>query len=153
MVFISWSKERGNLILQKYLAKIIIVVNYFHKALHHKCLAVFWICLGFWIYQRSEYTRVRGFWVYQDCEYAGFWTCFWFWICEDSGYTKVLNMHGTINTNSNINSFMKYAKLHRVLIMAEYAWIILGYAWLCLNVPKYVWMALVIHLAIVISYL
>ena len=62
-------------------------------------------------------------------------------------------MHGTINTNSNINSFMKYAKLRRVLIMAEYAWIILGYAWLCLNVPKYVWMALVIHLAIVISYL
>ena len=31
----------------------------------------------------------------------------------DSGYTKVLHTHKTINTNSNINSFMKYTKLHR----------------------------------------
>ena len=30
-------------------------------------------------------------------------------------------MHETINTNSNVNSFMKYAKLHGVLIMTEYA--------------------------------
>ena len=75
-----------------------------------------------------------------------FWICFWFWICQDSGYTKVSNVHESINTNSNINSFMKYAKLDRVLIMVEYAWIILGYAWLCLNVRKYVWMAFVIHL-------
>ena len=37
-------------------------------------------------------------------------------------------MHETINTSSNINSFMKYAKLRSVLIMTEYAWIILGYA-------------------------
>ena len=59
-------------------------------------------------------------------------------------------MHETINTGSNSNSFMKYAKLHRVLIMTEYAWIILGYAWLCLNVPKYVWMVFVIHFSIVI---
>ena len=59
-------------------------------------------------------------------------------------------MHKTINTNSNINSFMKYAKLQRVLIMTEYVWMILGYAWLCLNVPKYVWMAFAIHLPIVI---
>ena len=47
-------------------------------------------------------------------------------------------MHETTNTNSNINSFMKYAKLQGVLIMTEYVWMILGYAWLCLNVPKYV---------------
>ena len=76
-----------------------------------------------------------------------------FWICQDSGYAKVLNMHETINTNSNINSFMKYAKLHRLLIITEYARIILGYPWLCLNVPKYVWIAFVIHLPIVIPYL
>ena len=37
-------------------------------------------------------------------------------------------MHETINTSSNINSFMKYAKLRSILIMTEYAWIILGYA-------------------------
>ena len=45
-------------------------------------------------------------------------------------------MHETINTSSNINGFMKYAKLHRVLIMTEYAWIILGYAWMCLNMAE-----------------
>ena len=59
-------------------------------------------------------------------------------------------MHETTNTNSNINSFMKYAKLQGVLIMTEYVWMILGYAWLCLNVPKYVWMTFAIHLPIVI---
>ena len=62
-------------------------------------------------------------------------------------------MHETINTSSNINNFMKYAKLHRVLIMIKYAWIILGYALLSLNVPKYVWMAFAIHLPMVIPYL
>ena len=62
-------------------------------------------------------------------------------------------MHETTNTNSDIDSFMKYSKLHRVLIMMEYAWVILGYTWLCLNVPKYVWMAFVMHLPIVIHYL
>ena len=62
-------------------------------------------------------------------------------------------MQETVNTSSNINSFMKYAKLHRVLIMIEYAWIFLGYALLCLNVPKYVWMAFAIHLPMVIPYL
>ena len=35
----------------------------------------------------------------------------------------------------------------------EYAWVIPGYAWLCLNVPKPVWMAFVLHLSIVIPYL
>ena len=43
--------------------------------------------------------------------------------------------------------------LHRVLNMPEYVCIIPGYAWLCLNVPKSVWMAFVLHLPIVISYL
>ena len=83
----------------------------------------------------------------------GFWICFWFWICQDSRYTAVLDMHETINANSNINGIMKYAKLHRVPIMTEYAWIILEYVWLCLNVTKYVWMPFVIYLPIVIPYL
>ena len=43
--------------------------------------------------------------------------------------------------------------LHRVLNMPEYAWIIPGYAWLSLNVLKSVWMAFVLHLLVVISYL
>ena len=43
--------------------------------------------------------------------------------------------------------------LHGVLNMPEYVCIIPGYAWLCLNVPKSVWMAFVLHLPILISYL
>ena len=37
--------------------------------------------------------------------------------------------------------------------MPEYAWIIPGYAWLCLNVPKSVWTAFILHLPILIPYL
>ena len=65
---------------------------------HHRCLAGSWIYLGFWISQRSEYTRVvnmllvqnmSGFYIYhgskcsrvtQGSEYA--WICLnSFWIC------------------------------------------------------------------------
>ena len=42
--------------------------------------------------------------------------------------------------------------LHRVPNMPEYARIIPGYAWLCLNVPKYAWMAFVLHLPTGIPY-
>ena len=44
----------------------------------------------------------------------------------------------------------KYA---RVTQGFEYAWIIPGYAWLCLNVLNPVWMVFVLHLPIVIPYL
>ena len=37
--------------------------------------------------------------------------------------------------------------------MPECAWIIPGYVYVCLNVPKFVWMAFVLHLANVIPYL
>ena len=37
--------------------------------------------------------------------------------------------------------------------MPEYALIIPWYAWLCLNVPKFVWMDFVLHSSIVIPYL
>ena len=45
------------------------------------------------------------------------------------------------------------SKYARVTQSFEYAWIIPGYAWLCLNVPKSVWMSFVLHLLIVIPYL
>ena len=50
--------------------------------------------------------------------------CFWFWIYQGSGYTTVLNM----------------PELRKALNIPEYAWIIPGYAWLCLNVSKSVWL-------------
>ena len=37
--------------------------------------------------------------------------------------------------------------------MPEYAWMIPGYVWLCLNVPKFVWMAFDWHSPFVIPYL
>ena len=64
------------------------------------------------------------FWIYGGSEHT---------ICQGSGYTTVLNMPG----------------LHRVLKTLEYARIIPGYAWSCLNVPKSVWMAFLLHLLVV----
>ena len=40
-----------------------------------------------------------------------------------------------------------------ILNILEYATIIPGYTWLCLNVPKSVWMDFLLHLSIVIPYL
>ena len=126
MIFISWSRECGQLRLRKQLlfVKIIIDVNYFHKTL----CKTFWIGLIFWIGQCSEYTEAQN--------KPGFWIRFWCWICQGSGYTTV-----------------KMSGLHKVLKMPEYVWIIHGYAWLCLNKLKSVWMAFVLHLFIVILYL
>ena len=73
-----------------------------------------------------------AFWIYGGCEYGG-----GFWIYQGSESATFLSMPG----------------LHMVLNMPEYAWIIPGCAWLCLNVPKSVWMASVLHLHIVIPYL
>ena len=53
--------------------KITIAVNNFWKTLHHRCLTVFWICLGFWF-------ELPGFWICWD--YTGFQICLNnFWIC------------------------------------------------------------------------
>ena len=62
-----------------------------------------------------------GLWICQGSEYASGSE-----YVKGSGYTTVLNMPG----------------LHRVLNMPEYAWIIPGYAWLCVNVLKCVWIIL-----------
>ena len=80
---------------------------------------------AFWIYR---------FWVYQGCEYA-----------------RALNMLLVLN----MSGFWIYhdSKYARVTQDFEYARICPGYVWLCLNVPKFVWMTFVLHLPIVISYL
>ena len=59
-------------------------------------------------------------------------------------YTRVLNMFLVLN----MSGFWIYHD-------SEYARFTQGfeYAWLCLNVPKSVWMAFVLHLPIVIPYL
>ena len=86
-----------------------------------------WISLGFWICQSSEYTEVL------------------------TEYTTVLNMFLILNVSGLwIYHVSKYARVKQGF---EYARIILGFAWSCLNVPKYVWMAFVLHFLIVIPYL
>ena len=45
------------------------------------------------------------------------------------------------------------SKYVRILNMPQYVWIIPEYAWLCLSVPKSVWMAFVLYLPIVFPYL
>ena len=110
--------------------KIIIAVDYLCKTPHRRCLAGFWICLGFSICQRSEYIgflNIPGLWICQGSEYA-------------SGYEYVNVL--------NIPPFKIYI---RVTQGSEYAWISLKNSWICLimpehagicvNMPKSVWMA------------
>lgn len=57
----SWNYPRSTPIQHPKLQfrKIIIAVNYVHKMFQRWYLTAFWVCLGFWIYQGSEY--VSGF--------------------------------------------------------------------------------------------
>ena len=132
MIFISWSRERGNYFamtfnLWKHLQPLTILAKRFIVD----------------VWQGSEYAsdfeyasvlNIPAFWTYQVCEYA-----------------RVLNMLMVLNMSGFwiYNSF-KYV---RVTESFEYAWIIPGYVWLCLNVPRSVWIAFVSYLHIVISYL
>ena len=66
----------------------------------------------------------------------GFWICF-----------RYLNTSGFWIYHGSMPG------LHRVPNIPEYGWIIPGYAWLYLNLPRSVWMAFVLHLLIVLPYL
>ena len=74
-----------------------------------------------------------------------------FWIYRGSKYTRVLNMFLILN----MLGFWMYhgSKYDRITQGFEYAWIIPRYAWLCLNVPKFVWVAFVLLLPIIIPHL
>ena len=118
MVFISWSRKRA----QPIPAKIIITCEndyrrrLFSQNTNRRCWTGFWISLGFWICQCSEYTKALNkprFWM----NMLGLWICFWCWIYEGSG-------HATVNM----------PRLHRVLNMPKYVWTIHEYVWLCLNI-------------------
>ena len=86
-------------------------------------------------YEYFEYFEYTG--VTRVVNMPGFWIYFWFWIWHGSEHITVLNM----------------PRLQRVRNMPEYVWIIPGYAWLYLNVPKSAWMAFALHLFIVIPYI
>ena len=74
-----------------------------------------------------------------------------FWLYRGSEYTRVLNLFLILNVLGFwIYHSSKYAGVTQGF---EYVLIIPEYAWLCLNEPKSVWMAFVLHLLIVISYL
>ena len=85
-------------------------------------------------FENGSVLNIRGFRTYHSSEYARVLNMLLvlkmseFWICHGSKYSRV--MQGF-----------------------EYAWIITGYAWLCLNLPKSIWIAFVLHLPIVIPYL
>ena len=73
--------------------------------------------------------NIPGFWICQSSEYT-----------SDSEYVRILD----------IPWFLNVLELHRVLNIPECAWVIPGYTWLFMNVPKSVWMAFVFRLPIVI---
>ena len=111
--------------------KIIIAVNYFSKHF----IADVWQGSEYALdFEYSSVLNIPGFWIHQGCKYA-----------------RLLNMLLILI----ILGFCIYhsSKYVRVLNMTECVWIIPGYAWLWLNVPKSVWMVFVLHLPVVIPYL
>ena len=66
----------------------VLIMSRLHKVLNKifrdRCLAVFWICLGFWICHSSKYARVANV-VNKTFDHrylAEFWICLVFWIYQ-----------------------------------------------------------------------
>ena len=77
-------------------------------------LTGFWICLGFWICQRSEYMgilNIPGLWICQGSEHASGLNMSGFWIYHGSKYARVTQGF-------------------------EYAWIRLNNSWIWLIMPE-----------------
>ena len=73
----------------------------FCKTLYCWCLARWWICFRYSIYQSGEYGSAS--------KYASVLYIPRFWICQDSQHTKVLNISGLrITTVLNIPGFWIY---------------------------------------------
>ena len=123
MIFISWSRGHGKLILRKYFPLTIFTKCFIIDVWYSRCLNKHWILNmpEFWIYWGPG-------WIYQGSEYVSDFEC-----------VRVLNI--------------PCLWICQVIQGFEYTWIIPGYAWLCLNVPKSVWMAFDLHLPIIIPYL
>ena len=87
-IFISWSGERGKLILQKCFGKINVAVTYFRKMPHLRCLTGFWMSLvlnmpGFW---KEFWICLNNSWIYLNMpKYAGICICLnglrWLFFC------------------------------------------------------------------------
>ena len=66
----------------------VLIMSGLHKVLNKifrdRCLAVFWICLGFWICHGSKYARVAKVVnkTFDHRYWAGFWICLEFWIYQ-----------------------------------------------------------------------
>ena len=87
-IFISWSGERGKLILQKCFGKINVAATYFRKMFHLRCLTGFWMSLvlnmpGFWT---EFWICLNNSWIYLNMpKYAGICRCLnelqWLFFC------------------------------------------------------------------------
>ena len=90
------------------------------------------------VWQDSEYAS--------DFEYARVLNIWGLWIFQVCEYARVLNMLLILNIIGSENTtVLNMPGLYRVLNMPEYAWIIPGYAWLCLNVPISEWFLFYIY--------
>ena len=106
--------------------KIIIAVNYLYKTLHRRCLTEFWISLGIWICQGSEFLNIPGFWIYQSWE-----------------HTRVLNMLLVLSMSGYwIYHGFKYTRFTQG---SEYAWIWLSNSWICYIMPEYAGICMNMH--------
>ena len=122
---------------------------------------------GFWIYKRSEYTRVLnmpqvlnipGFSICLGSEYARvlnipvFLICLWVWICHSYDVSRVLAIPGSeydrVLNNARVTQGFEYA-----WIIHEHTWLCLNmsdYAQICVNMPNFACLAFVLHFLVVI---
>ena len=107
MIFISWSRELGKLILQKYLQPLTIFAKRFivevWQGSEHASDASFLNIREFWIYQSSEYPRILNM-------------------------LLVLNISGLLIYHGS--------EYTRVTQGFEYDWIDLNNSWVCLILPE-----------------
>ena len=93
MIFISWSRERGKLILRNYFPLSVFTESLIADVWLRRCLHKPWVLNmpEFSIYRDSEYTRVLnmflvlnmlGFWIFHSFKYARFTQGFEYaWLC------------------------------------------------------------------------
>ena len=108
-------------------------VNYFRKILFLKSLRKFWICVGFYICQGSEYSRIVNlnsefefefwFWISRVTQgLPNFMTIAGFWICARMQLWK-----GSVNSRILDIPDLAYASVTQI---SESAWIWLKNTWI-----------------------
>ena len=109
MIFISWSREPGKLILRNYFPSIIFTKRFIVDVWHRRCLNKPCILnmLEFWIYHGSKYTKVLNmfvilnmleFWIHHGSKYAR--------VTQGFEYAWIISRHAWLGLNMSKSVWM-----------------------------------------------